>query len=166
MGFDSFRQSGLVRQADRAYGLLSAAGVLLQPVILLLIRINWGWKFFQTGKGKLANHEQVTEFFSSLAIPLPGLNAWFVGGVECFGGLLLLAGLAARPVAALLASTMLVAYISVPSDRAKLLAVFSDPDPFVAADPFLFLFAALLVFAFGPGRISLDALGKSWFGKS
>jgi putative oxidoreductase len=165
MGFDSIRQSTLVRYADRAYGLLSGAGGLLQAVLLLLVRLNWGWKFFQTGKGKLANHEQVTEFFLSLGIPFPGLNAWFVGGVECIGGLLLIVGVAARPVAALLASTMVVAYVSVPSDRAKLLSLFSDPDPFVAADPFLFLFASLLVFAFGPGRLSLDALFKRWFAK-
>ena len=43
----------------------------------------------------------------------------------------------------------------------KLSAAFSAiPDKFVAAAPFPFLLAALLVLAFGPGALSLDALIK------
>lgn len=34
----------------------------------------------------------------------------------------------------------------------------SDPDKFTGATPFLFLFASLLVFVFGPGKLSLDAV--------
>src|SRR5277367_1847386 len=94
---------------EKAYGLLIILGNSLQPVLLLLFRISWGWQFFDTGKGKLINHEKVTMFFSSLNIPAPGLNAWFVGGLECVGGLLLLLGFASRPVAMLLSANMLVA---------------------------------------------------------
>jgi putative oxidoreductase len=36
--------------------------------------------------------------------------------------------------------------------------VHGNPDPFFAAAPFLFLFAAVLIWIFGPGRISLDAV--------
>ena len=52
--------------------------------------------------------------------------------------------------------TMLVAYAT--ADREALFWVVSDTDKFTGATPFLFLFAALLVLAFGPGRLSLDAL--------
>jgi hypothetical protein len=34
-------------------------------------------QLFLTGKGKLANIGKVTEFFASLGIPLPTLNAYF-----------------------------------------------------------------------------------------
>ena len=39
-------------------------------------------------------------------------------------------------------------------------SIFSDPDKFVKADPFPFLLTALIVFAFGAGRLSVDALLK------
>jgi putative oxidoreductase len=142
----------------RLYRPLIALGNILQHAILLVFRLNWGWQFFQTGQGKLINHEHTTEFFSSLQIPLPGLNAWMVGGLECIGGLLLLLGLATRPTALLLFLNMTVAYLSVPDDRAKLFHVFSDPTPFLSADPFFFWLTALLLLAFGPGLISVDAL--------
>lgn len=137
---------------------LNRFAVESQSIILLLFRLTWGWQFFQTGWGKLAHHERTTEFFASLGIPAAALNAWFVGGLECFGGLLLLAGLASRPTAFLLAGNMVVAYLSVEEDRAAMFGVLSDLDPFLTAAPFFFLLTAALVFAFGPGRYSLDTL--------
>ncbi|MBX7144865.1 MAG: DoxX family protein [Oligoflexia bacterium] len=145
-------------------GLLTRAGESLQSVLLLLFRLHWGWAFYLSGKGKLLNHERVVEFFTSLAIPMPGLNAWFVGGLECVGGLLLLVGLFSRPIALMLSVNMLVAYISVETDRAALLGVFSDPSAFIAADPFFFLLLSVMVLAFGPGKLSLDYLVVRIFG--
>ncbi|HVJ56484.1 MAG TPA: hypothetical protein VM574_01480, partial [Terrimicrobiaceae bacterium] len=46
----------------------------------------------------------------------------------------------------------------VTADYEALTSIFSDPDKFVAAAPFPFLLSALLVLAFGPGAISVDAL--------
>src|SRR4051812_5794193 len=105
--------SSLKEMFWRAYGLFEKCADGLQPIVLLLFRLQWGWAFFDTGRGKLLNHGDVTEFFTSLGIPAPGLNAWFVGGVECVGGLLLLLGLFARPTAFVLTINMLVAYLSV-----------------------------------------------------
>ena len=141
-------------------GVLEKLGLVLQPFVLLWFRFTWGWQFFQTGKGKLENHPRVVEFFSSLGIPLPDANAWFIGGLECIGGACLLLGLLSRPVAFLLCCNMIVAYLSVPEDRIKLLGIFSNPDAFTSADPFFFLLTALLVLAFGPGLISLDRVIK------
>ncbi len=149
------RAAEFVRQG---YLLTIRLGEQLQPLLLLVFRVYWGWQFFITGKGKLLNHEPVTEFFASLHIPAPGFNAWFVGGLECVGGLLLLLGLCSRPIALLLSGNMLAAYLSVPEDRQKLLQIFQDPAPFLAADPFFFLLAAVLVLAFGPGALSVDRL--------
>lgn len=134
---------------ERAFGPLG-------HVVLLVLRLVWGWQFLTTGLGKLQNHTRVTEFFASLGIPLPGLNAWFVGGLEMAGGALLLLGLFSRPVALLLTGNMLVAYVT--ADRPALFGVFHDLDAFLRADPFWFLFVSIVVLTLGPGALSLDRL--------
>ncbi|MCO6430038.1 MAG: DoxX family protein [Deltaproteobacteria bacterium] len=147
--------------AVKAYGILISIGDLfLQHLILLVFRLHWGWQFYTTGKAKLVNHSDVAAFFGRLGIPAPSLNAWFVGGLECIGGVLLMIGLMSRPIALLLSVTMAVAYISVEKDREAVLNLFTDPDPFLSAEPFFFLLTALLVLAFGPGYLSLDAFFK------
>jgi len=146
------------------YKLLICLGNALQPLILLAFRLYWGWEFYLTGKGKLLNHQNVVEFFTNLQIPAPELNAWFVGGLECFGGLMLMIGILSRPIAFMMTINMIVAYLAVDEDRAKVLNIFSNPDPFFAADPFFFLLMSVLVLAFGPGRISVDyIIKKFWF---
>ena len=65
--------------------------------LLLAVRLYWGWQFVQTGWGKLHNQARITDFFTSLNIPFPALNAHFVSGLEFFGGILLILGLASRP---------------------------------------------------------------------
>lgn len=131
------------------------ADLLCSP-LLLAIRLYWGWQLVQTGLGKLRNQARVVDFFTSLNIPFPALNAHFVSGLEFFGGMLLIVGLFSRPISLLLTGSMFVAYWT--ADREALLSIFSDPGKFYAADPFTFLFAALLILAFGPGLFSLDAL--------
>lgn len=149
-------QPGSLCLSRRIYRTFVTAADLLQSPMLLLLRLYWGWQFFLTGRGKLMNLERTTGFFESLHIPFPHLNAWIVGLTECAGGLLLLAGLGSRPIAALLAFDMIVAYLTADIDKVKHL--FSDPDKFLSADPFLFMLACLIVLAFGPGRLSLDWL--------
>lgn len=144
-------------------GLLATLGGWLQPVLLLVIRGWWGWSFFLTGKGKLLHLEQPTAFFTQLGIPAPKLNAILAGSVECFGGLLLLLGLFSRVASVPLIVTMLVAYAT--AEKEALHALFSDPDKFTAATPFPFLLACLIVLAFGPGKLSLDALFNKGTGK-
>ena len=72
--------------------------------------------------------------------------------VECVGGLCLLAGFASRLAAAPLAATMIVAYLTADSEALK--SIFSEPDKFTSAAPFLFLPTG----AFGPGAFSADRL--------
>jgi putative oxidoreductase len=128
---------------------------------LLCVRLYWGFQFAQTGWGKLHNLSHVREFFASLNIPAPGVMAPFIASLEFFGGILLIVGLGTRLIGFLLAGNMLVAYIT--SDLMALKSIFSDPGKFYIADPFTFLFASLLVFIFGAGIISLDALiDRNW----
>lgn len=145
--------SGLVTRGCR---LLTAVATRFQSPLLLALRLYWGWQFFLTGEGKLMHLDRTDEFFQTLHIPLPHLNAWVVGLTECVGGLLLLGGLGARLVAALLAFDMIAAYLTADFDKVR--HVFDDPDKFLGADPFLFMLASMMVFAFGPGAFSLDRL--------
>jgi putative oxidoreductase len=137
---------------------LTSVGNLLQCIVLLAIRLFWGWGFFQAGWGKLTNLDRTAGFFESLSIPLPKLNAIMAAGTECLGGLLLIVGLASRVVSVPLMFVMMVAYAT--ADKEALQAIFSDPDKFLAATPFLFLLACVIIFVSGPGKLSLDALLK------
>jgi putative oxidoreductase len=142
----------------RAYELLTAAASLLQSPFLLALRLYFFWQLFLTGKGKLSNIGKVSEFFASLGIPVPTLNAYFIGSLECFGSLLLIIGLASRPLSLLIVISMTVAYLT--ADFEAVSSFFSDPDKFVKADPFPFWITALIVLIFGPGLFSIDAILK------
>jgi putative oxidoreductase len=126
----------------------------VQDLLLFLIRIFWGWGFFEAGKGKFMNFERTTNFFSSLNIPFPEINVFIAASTEMFGGLLLLIGLGSRIVPLPLIFTMIVAYLTAHTE--ELSYFFSDTGKFIAAEPFLFLLASLIVFLFGSGRISTD----------
>ena len=150
------RESGIAGFLLRSYALVSEKFSLLQSPFLLAVRLYWGWQFAQNGWGKLHNIARVTGFFVSLNIPFPAASAYFVSGLELIGGLLLIIGLASRFTSLLLAIDMLVAYWT--ADRAALASIFSDPGKFYGADPYTFLFMALMVLIFGAGLFSLDAL--------
>jgi len=141
---------------DKYYQLLIRVASSLQSAFLLAVRLYWGWQFMQTGWGKLSGIDKVIEFFTTLGIPAPALNAYFVSALEFGGGLLLILGLGSRLIAVPMVINMLVAYIT--ADREALLSIFSNPDKFTGATPYTFLFASLLVLIFGPGSFSLDAL--------
>lgn len=141
---------------EKLYGMLISAGSASQSGLLLVVRMYWGWQLVQSGWGKLNHLEKVTSFFTDLGIPLPAVNATFVSGLEFFGGILLFIGLASRPIALMLTVNMIVAYIT--ADREALMSVFSEPGKFYNADPYTFMFAALLVLIFGPGKYSADAI--------
>jgi putative oxidoreductase len=59
---------------------------------------------------------------------------------------------------------MCIAYLT--SDRDSLSVIFSDPDTFTGATPFLFLAASLLVLVFGAGELSVDGLIGRWYRSS
>src|SRR5271165_593077 len=153
----------IIKLARSGYEFLLAGSSALQSPLLLLLRLYFFWQLFLTGKGKLANIAKVSEFFTSLGIPLPTLNAYFIGSLECFGSLLLIIGLGSQPLALLIVLSMVVAYLT--ADFEAVSSMVSDPDKFAKADPFPFLLAALIVLVFGAGRFSVDALIKRRFGE-
>ena len=127
-------------------------------MFVLIVRLYWGWGFFLTGKGKLLDLQKPTEYFRTLGIPFPHAQAMLAGATECCGGLLLLTGLCSRLISMPLTILLSVAYLT--ADREAVKMIFSDPDKFLTADEFQFLFAVLLVFVFGPGKFSIDWLIK------
>ncbi|MGA2751478.1 MAG: DoxX family protein, partial [Verrucomicrobiota bacterium] len=147
----------------RAYESLIAAAGWLQSPLLLALRLYWGWQFFVTGKAKLMHVSKFAAFFQSIHIPFPNFNVCLAGGTECVGGLLLLLGLGARLVSIPLLVVLIVAYLTAELDAVK--AIFSDPDKFVTATPFLFMLACLVVLAFGPGVFSIDWLLAKTIGR-
>jgi putative oxidoreductase len=148
----------------RAYALLVFVGNHLQSPLLYLIRFVWGIQLMQAGFGKLLNIETPIGYFTSLGIPFPVENAWLVAFTETFGGIFLALGLLSRLTAIPLIINFIVAYITTEQDSLrKLLSL--DTDDFFAAAPFLFLFAAIIVLAFGPGAYSVDYLIARWRGR-
>jgi putative oxidoreductase len=137
---------------DRFFALVS----LLQSPFLLLVRLYWGWQLIESGWGKLHNLPKVTEFFTSLNLPMPAQMAVFISCVEFFGGLFLAVGLFSRMTALVLTVNMVMAYVT--ADREALFSFFSDPDKFAAAAPYVFLIASLIVVTFGPGKFCVDYL--------
>lgn len=138
----------------RIYRGVIASGNRFQSVFLLIVRLYWGWSFFSTGMGKLGHIDQIAHYFQTLSIPFPLLNAYMVGWTECLGGAFLLLGLASRVAAIPLMMAMVVAFLTAEIESVKML--FSDPDMFTSRTPFLYLFASVIIFSFGPGVFSID----------
>jgi putative oxidoreductase len=139
-----------------------AVDLLLQSPFLLAVRLYWGWQLVQSGWGKLHHLSNVTQFFTTLGLPMPAQMALAISCLEFFGGIFLAVGLLSRLTALALTVNMIMAYVT--ADREALRSIFSDPDKFYAAAPYTFLIASLIILIFGPGKICLDALLDRLFG--
>src|ERR1700674_5235286 len=144
------------RHVLRLYDKFATAVSSLQSPFLLAVRWYWGWQISQNGWGKLHNLPHVVEFFASLGLPAPGATAVFVSSFEFVCGILLALGLLSRIAALGLTIDMFTAYWT--ADHVALLSFVSDPDKFQNAASFIYLFVALLILIFGPGKISVDHL--------
>ncbi len=134
----------------------------LQGVLLLLVRVTWGFLFMQAGWGKWQDISKVVSFFTELGIPLPELNAYVVSTTELVGGVFLLLGLLSRLTPIPLIIAMVVAYATTEQEALHELMM-GNPDSFFAAAPFLFFFSSLLILLFGPGILSVDHLLAQFF---
>jgi putative oxidoreductase len=141
---------------SRGHSSSGGFGRFCQSILLLLIRIYFFWQLFKIGRAKLEHIDTVIGYFTKLGIPYPDINAWVVGATECFGSILILAGLASRLTAIPVTIAMAVAYWL--GDQDAVLNIWGHPDKFVKAAPFPFFLAAVIVLCFGPGWFSLDAI--------
>lgn len=145
------------------YGRCALALSYLQSPLLLAIRLYWGYQFMQDGLGKLTHLGKVAEFFTSLALPMPAATAFAVGSIELIGGFLFTFGIASRLVSLVLFLNMTMAYLAVPDDRVNFSHIFSKPEDFYGASPYVYWFAALLILILGPGAFAIDwILARNW----
>src|SRR6204780_5824221 len=93
---------------DRFFTLIS----YLQSPFLLFVRLYRGWQLIQSGWGKLHHLSNVTEFFTSLGLPLPAQTAVAISCLEFFGGIFLAIGLLSRLTALAMTINLIVAYIT------------------------------------------------------
>ena len=115
---------------------------------LSLLRIVAAVLFIQHGTGKLFG-------FPPIGMNPPALSLfWIAGAIEILGSLLLIAGLASRPVAFLLSGEMAIAYWMVHAPQSTF------PIINKGESAILFCFVFLLIAAAGPGPWSLDAKRK------
>lgn len=138
------------------------------PRSTLLLRVMAGGVFLWEGILKFVYANQGVGRFTKLGMPFPHLTASFVGGLEIFGGLLLLSGLMTRLIAIPFIVEMIVAILS----TKIALYLGTSPLPLPPVPPRVGMwavlhevrseYAQLLTAAFllinGPGKWSLDAL--------
>ena len=151
---------GHLRRAEAAVSArLDEGGAVMQKPLLLALRLGWGVAFMNSGWRKLFHWPSVNycsfDYFRSLGIPFPGTTLVAMAMTHFCCGLMLVVGFRARFAAFALSVTMVAAYVIVHREA------LTDSDLFVKADPFSYLFACLVVLAFGPGEWSLD---RRWLG--
>jgi putative oxidoreductase len=93
---------------NRLYARLTDAEWVAQ----LAVRLCVGIEFFGSGLGKLGKLPGLVQYFRSLGIPAPEIQAPFVASVEFLCGMLLVVGLATRPAALMLCGVMVVAIVT------------------------------------------------------
>ena len=126
-------------------------------IVRLAIRLAVGVMFFGSGLGKLGKLSGLTQYFRSLGIPFPEIQAPFVATTELVCGLLIVIGLATRPAALMLCGVMTVATVTAAVPEKKITASWHGLLEFLyLPEVLLFLLLVSLVVA-GPGRASLDA---------
>jgi putative oxidoreductase len=133
---------------DKAVELLTK----LKGVALLLGRLSVGLVFLSTGWGKVHNVEKVTEFFTSLHIPAPGLNAVVVGYSELLCGAALVIGLFTRLATIPLIVSMVVAILT--AKRGDIHGFFD----LIAFEETTYLLVLVMIAILGPGSIAVDHL--------
>lgn len=141
-----------MRFFERFYDWLFSWTTGLQSVLLLIIRLVWGIQFIFAGWPKLNDLSGTAAHFASIGIPEPEMVALIVGLVETIGGAFLILGLLSRLTALLTACAMAGTYIFAYPQAIKTYT------SFVGANSFLFLYASLIILAFGAGVFSLDHL--------
>jgi putative oxidoreductase len=115
-------------------------------------RLTLGWVFLQSGWGKLHSLPKVVEFFRSMGIPAPEIQAPLVAFLEFLCGALLLLGLATR-----LASLPVIVIMIVALVTAKKGEIHELSDLFGLSE-YLYIALALWLGAYGAGPLSLDAV--------
>ena len=123
-----------------------------QSISLFLARLAVAYGFYEPAMMKWADIGAIAEWFGSMGIPLPTLNAYMAASTEIAGVVLLTLGLFTRLISIPLMIVMVVAIITVHLPHG-----FSAGDNGFEIPLYYMLFLALFA-SFGAGKFSFDYL--------
>jgi len=126
--------------------------VNFQSLSLLLARLVIAYGFYEPAMNKWKDIDSVAQWFGSMGIPLPTLNAYMAATTELLGVVLLTLGLFTRLISIPLMVVMLVAIVTV-----HLAHGFSAGDNGFEIPLYYMLFLFIFT-AHGAGKYSLDHL--------
>jgi len=134
------------------YMTLIKIGDFFKPLSLLFARLIVAYGFYEPAMNKWSGIENVAQWFGSIGIPFPLLNAYMAATTEITGVVLLTLGLFTRAISIPLIVVMVVAIVTV-----------HLPNGFSAGDngfeiPLYYMLFLFIFFANGAGRFSLDRL--------
>jgi putative oxidoreductase len=108
--------------------------------------------FFNPAMMKLKDINSIAEWFGSMGIPMPTLNAYLATGTEIFGVILLTLGLFSRIISIPLIITMIVAIVTVHGENGF------DAGNNGFEIPLYYMIMLFTLLVYGSGKISLDHL--------
>ncbi|MBK7629218.1 MAG: DoxX family protein [Ignavibacteriales bacterium] len=124
----------------------------LKDFHLLAIRLILAYGFFNPAIMKWKNISSIAEWFGSIGIPLPGLNAYLSATTEMAGVILLTLGLANRIISIPLIFVMIVAIVTVHLSN----GFESGSNGFEI--PVYYILLLLVILIYGAGKFSVDYL--------
>lgn len=122
----------------------------LKDLPLLIFRVVLVYGFYSPAIYKISDFSGTANWFESLGMPLPTLNAYLAGITEFAGVILLALGLGTRLISFPLIITMIVAIFTVHIGNG-FPAIHNGIEI-----PLYFIFMLLTLMVYGPGRLSLD----------
>ncbi|WP_343642307.1 DoxX family protein [Chryseobacterium sp.] len=127
---------------------------LIRDIVLLALRLVLAYGFFNPALMKIKDINSISDWFESINIPLPILNAYLATGTEVFGVIFLTLGLFTRWVSIPLMITIMVAIVTVHIGNG-----------FEAGEngfeiPLYYILMLLTLFTFGAGKYCLDQVLK------
>ena len=123
-----------------------------QSLSLLFARLAVAYGFYEPAMQKWSDIKSVTDWFGSMGIPFPALNAYMAASTELIGVVLLTLGLFTRLISIPLMVIMVVAIITV-----HLAHGFAAGDNGFEIPLYYMLFLAIFA-SYGAGKFSLDHL--------
>ncbi|MEJ2499807.1 MAG: DoxX family protein [Campylobacterales bacterium] len=139
-------------QLSRVCKIIEPAVEKLQSVALLMVRLVLAYGFFEPAMMKWQDIGSVAEWFGSLGLPLPTLQAYMAATTEASGVVLLTLGLFTRLISIPLMVVMVVAIVTV-----------HLPHGFESGNngyeiPLYYFIMLFVLMTHGAGKISLDGL--------
>lgn len=124
----------------------------LSSFSLLVARVAVAYGFYEPAMQKWGNIDNVAQWFGSMGIPFPLINAYMAATTEILGVILLTLGLLTRVISIPLIIIMIVAILTV-----------HLPNGFSAGDngfeiPLYYMLFLIIFLSHGAGKFSLDNL--------